>query len=91
MEVALVCQVMAQVFWQSGPTHGDPLFVLSKSIWRGTHGTKPHQQPLSAWQRSFGLENSSISPSSEVVECFVLSQTISRVSENSNECHQVYC
>jgi hypothetical protein len=30
-----------------------PLFLFAKSMRRGTHGTKPRQQPPSAWQASF--------------------------------------
>jgi hypothetical protein len=44
----------------SGPTHDGPLFLLSKSIRCGTHGTKPRQEPPSAWQVSFGFENSNL-------------------------------
>jgi hypothetical protein len=33
-----------------------PLFLSAESRRLGTHGIKPHQQPPSAWQASFGLD-----------------------------------
>jgi hypothetical protein len=30
-----------------------PLFLSAESRRHGTYGTKPHQWPLSAWQKSF--------------------------------------
>jgi hypothetical protein len=43
-KVVVVCQVVAQVYWSSGPTHGGPpLFLLSESSWRATSGTKSYQ------------------------------------------------
>jgi hypothetical protein len=75
--------LLAQVFWPSGLTHSGPLFLLSESSWCGTHGTKSHQQPPSAWQVNFGLENSNLPLSGEVVECSVLSKIIGLVPDNS--------
>jgi hypothetical protein len=48
--------LLAQVFRLSGSTHGRPPILLFESSRSGTHGTKPHHQPPSAWQVSFGLE-----------------------------------
>jgi hypothetical protein len=76
-----------------GPAYGGPppppLFLLSESSRHSTHGANHHQQPPSAWQVSFGLENSSLPPSGEVAKCFVLSGIIDRAPNNSVECHQV--
>jgi hypothetical protein len=72
--------LLARVIRPSGPTHGGPSYsFLSKSRWRGTYGTKPFQQPLSAWQASFDLEESSLPPLGEVAECYVLFEIIGRV------------
>jgi hypothetical protein len=49
--------LLARVVRPSGPTHGrPPLFLSVESRRLGTHGTKPHQQPPSASQVSFGLD-----------------------------------
>jgi hypothetical protein len=58
-----------------------PVFLSAESRRLGTHGTKPRQQPLSAWQASFGLDyadlpNSTKLPSAlfdleQVVECYL--------------------
>jgi hypothetical protein len=46
--------LLAHVLRPSGLTHGRPPLSLStESRRRGTHGTKPCQQPSSAWQESF--------------------------------------
>jgi hypothetical protein len=46
--------LLARVLGLSGLTLGrSPLFLFAKSRRRGAHGTKPHQQPPSAWQASF--------------------------------------
>jgi hypothetical protein len=37
-----------------------PPILLSESSQSGTHGTKPRQQPLSAWQVSLYPESSNI-------------------------------
>jgi hypothetical protein len=37
-----------------------PLFLSTESRRFGTHGTKPHQQPPSAWQENFGLDYSDL-------------------------------
>jgi hypothetical protein len=45
--------IMARFLRPSGLTHGRPLFLCVESRRHGTHVTKPHQQPLSAWQANF--------------------------------------
>jgi hypothetical protein len=43
------------VFWNllnGGPSHREPLLGSSESLWDGTRGTNPRQQPLSGWQVS---------------------------------------
>jgi hypothetical protein len=62
-----------------------PLYLLSESSQHGTHGTKPHQQPPSAWQVSFGLKNSNPPLPGEVLECFVSSGIIGQVSDSSGQ------
>jgi hypothetical protein len=91
MEVALVCQDVARVFWLSGPTHGGPTIPSLRVhlAWYSWHQTS--STALSAWQRSFGLENLSLPPLGDVAKCSVLFGTIDRVCGNLDECHQVYC
>jgi hypothetical protein len=49
--------LLARVLRPSGPTHGrPPLFLFVESRILVTHGTKPHQQPPSAWQAGFSLD-----------------------------------
>jgi hypothetical protein len=75
--------LLTQILRPSWPTHArPPLLLLSESNRYGTHGTKSHQHPLSAWQVRFGLENSNLPPLDEVVECSVLSRIIGRVPNN---------
>jgi hypothetical protein len=41
------------VIWNlldGGLSHSGPLLGSSESMWGGTPGTNPRQQPLSAWQ-----------------------------------------
>jgi hypothetical protein len=38
-----------------------PLFLFAESKRRGTHGTKPHQQPSSAWQARFNPSQPNLS------------------------------
>jgi hypothetical protein len=50
-EVAAVCQVMAQVFWPSGPTHGGPPYSFSLSpVGMVPLVSNLISSPLSAWQ-----------------------------------------
>jgi hypothetical protein len=56
----------------SGPTHGrPPLFLSAESKRCGTHGTKPHQWPLSAWQASFNPSQSDLPALGKVDECSI--------------------
>jgi hypothetical protein len=58
-----------------------PLFLSAESRRLDTHSTKPHQQPSSAWQVSFGLDYSDLPnlaklPSAlfdleQLVECYL--------------------
>jgi hypothetical protein len=50
-KVVVVCQVVAQVFWSSGPTHGGPPCSFSLSL-VGVLPLVPNliSSPLSAWQ-----------------------------------------
>jgi hypothetical protein len=66
--------LLAQILRPSGPTHGGPMFLLFESSKRDTHVIKPHQQPPSASQVNFGLENSNLSPFGKVAEYSVLSE-----------------
>jgi hypothetical protein len=54
-------------------------FLLFESSQPGTHGTKPHQQHLSAWQVNLGHENPNLPCSREIPECSILSRIIGRV------------
>jgi hypothetical protein len=44
---------LTRVLGSSGPTHGRPPCSSLSSPGHSTHGTKPRQQPLSAWQVSY--------------------------------------
>jgi hypothetical protein len=62
--------LLARALRPSGPTHGrPPLFLSVESRRCGTHGTKPHQQSLSAWQASFNPSQSDLPTFGEVAEC----------------------
>jgi hypothetical protein len=79
IEVVAVCQVMARVFWPSGPTHGEPPCSFSPS----SIGVVPL------------VPNLVRSPppleclTSEVTKCCILFGTIGRVTGNLAECHEV--
>jgi hypothetical protein len=60
--------LLARALRSSGPTHGSPLFLSVESTRRGTHGTKPHQQPPSAWQASFNPSQLDLPILGEVAE-----------------------
>jgi hypothetical protein len=76
--------LLTQIFTSSGSTPGGPPFLLSESNRLGTHGTKPRQQPPSAWQVNFGFEKSNLPYCGEVVKCSILSRIIGRVPRNVN-------
>jgi hypothetical protein len=64
--------LLAHALRPSGPTHGSsPLFLSAKSKRFGTHGTKPHQQPPSAWQVSINPSQPDLPALGEVVESSV--------------------
>jgi hypothetical protein len=53
--------ILARIFRLSGLTYDKPPILFSESSQSGTHGIKHRQQPSSAWQVSFGLENANLS------------------------------
>jgi hypothetical protein len=67
---------------QVGRLMAGPFVLISKSGQSGTHGTKPHQQLLSAWQVNIHCRNSSLPCFGEVVECSVLFNIISQMFSN---------
>jgi hypothetical protein len=48
-----------------------PMFLSAESRRRDTHGTKPHQQLLSAWQAIFNPSQPDLLARGEVAECSV--------------------
>jgi hypothetical protein len=77
--------LLAPILSPSGLTHGGPpipSLLFESSRW-GTYGTKPCQQPPSAWQVSFCLKNSKLPSSGEVVESSALSRIIGHVPDRS--------
>jgi hypothetical protein len=63
--------LLARALRPSGQTHGRPPCSSAESRRRGIHGTKPHQQPSSAWQASFNTSQSDLPALGEVVECSI--------------------
>jgi hypothetical protein len=76
--------LLTRIFRLSGLTHGRRPILFSESSQSGTNGTKPHQQPPSAWQVGLGLENLNLSYCGEVAECSVLSKIIDQVPRNTS-------
>jgi hypothetical protein len=64
--------LLARALRLSGLTHGRPLLFLSAESRRcDTHGTRPHQQPPSAWQASFNPSQPGPPACGEVAECSI--------------------
>jgi hypothetical protein len=56
-----------------------PSVLLPESGQTGIHGTKPHQQCMSAWKVTIHLGNSSLPCSGEIAKCSMLFRIINQV------------